>query len=35
MEDKPNDPVCEAKLLELGGGERSVNQQRARDANPG
>lgn len=28
MEDKPNDPICDAKLLELGGGERNVNQAR-------
>lgn len=34
MEDKPHDPVCDAMLLRLGGGERIVNQERARHAYP-
>lgn len=29
MEEKGYDAICDAKLLELGGGERSVNQARA------
>lgn len=29
MEEKPHDPICDAMLLKSGGGERSVNQQRA------
>lgn len=30
MEEKPHDPICDGELLKAGGGERSVNQARAR-----
>lgn len=30
MEEKPYDKNCDDTLLRLGGGERSVNQERAR-----
>lgn len=29
MEEKPTDPICDAALLRIGGGERSVNRSRA------
>lgn len=31
MEEKTYDPRCDAELLKLGGGEKIVNQRRARD----
>lgn len=34
MEDKQqHDPICDAELLKAGGGERSINQARAAEAN--